>query len=397
MQAVVIFKTTPPVAGDHSPDHLIQVFVPPTRRRAPILALRSPFGDPRHSKAATMVSGNSGVRRRTRDTVLAGFATGALLAGCNVGAVEGGGSNYLLGMRGPLAAFVPKPGVYLTDNVYYYDAGRSELTPIGDRVVGEVSAEALMNIAQFSWVTDVSVLGGRLAFSGVLPYGTIEVAGNAFVPGAGFTIGDSDDVTALGDPVLGASVGWKHRDGDRFRAWSVYSSVFIPAGDYEVGRLANTGKNRWAFDAGAAYTMANFKGGRELSAVLGFTFNGENDDTDYDSGNEMHLEVAAKQYLPNHFSLGLVGYWNEQLTADSGGPALLGDFKGHVLAIGPELSYQFTQSKTHPLTIDLRWYHEFDAQNRVEGDGVFLTFSVPLSVQQKPEAGQDWSQADASQ
>ena len=321
----------------------------------------------------------------------AALLSGVLLAGSDAQAVEGGGSNYLLGMRGPLAAFVPKPGVYLTDNVYYYDAGRSDLTPVGDRLVGNISAEALMNIAQISWVTDVSVLGGRLAFSGLLPYGNLKVGGNVAVPVAPFTIKDSDEVTALGDPVLGASVGWKHRDGDKFRAWSVYSSLFIPVGDYEVGRLANTGKNRWALDAGAAYTMANFKGGRELSAVLGFTFNGKNDDTDYDSGNEMHLEIAGKQYLPNHFSLGIVGYWNEQLTADSGGPALLGDFKGRVFGAGPELSYQFTQSKEHPVTIDLRWYHEFEAKNRVEGDGVFLTISVPLSIQQKPAPEQDWT------
>jgi hypothetical protein len=315
----------------------------------------------------------------------------ALLVSGNARAVEGGGSNYLLGVRGPLAAFVPKPGVYLTDNVYYYDAGRSDLTPIGDRIVGNISAEALMNIAQVTWVTDVNVLGGRLAFAGVLPYGNIEVGGNVAVPLPPFKVAQADDVTALGDPAVSAVLGWKKRDGDRFRAWSVYSTMFIPAGDYEEGRLANTGKNRWALDAGAAYTMANFKGGRELSAVLGFTFNGKNDDTDYDSGNEMHLEVAGKQYLPNHFSLGVVGYWNEQLTADHGGPALLGDFKGRVFGIGPEIAYQFTQSKEHPVTLDLRWYHEFDAKNRVEGDGVFLTISVPLHIQQAPAPAQDWS------
>jgi hypothetical protein len=338
--------------------------------------------------------------RSARHAVTAALLSGGLLLGMTLApgdaqAVEGGGSNYLLGMRGPLAAFVPKPGVYLTNNVYYYDAGRSDLTPIGDRLVGDISATALMNIAQVSWVTDVSVMGGRLAISGLLPYGNLKVGGDVALLAPELTIQQSDDVTALGDPVLGASVGWKHRDGDKFRAWSVYSSVFLPYGDYEVGRLANTGKNRWALDTGVAYTLANFKGGRELSAVLGFTFNGDNPDTKYNSGNEMHLEVAGKQYLPNHFSLGLVGYWNEQLTADSGGPALLGDFKGRVFGIGPEVSYQFTQSKEHPVTLDLRWYHEFDAKNRVEGDGVFFTFSVPLSIQQKPAADQDWS-ADQS-
>jgi len=104
--------------------------------------------------------------------------------------------------------------------------------------------------------------------------------------------------------------------------------------------------------------------------------------------------MAAKQHLPNHFSFGIVGYWNQQLTADTGGPALLGDFKGRVFGIGPELSYQFTGSKEHPVTLDLRWYHEFGAQNRVEGDAVFFTLSVPLSITSKPPAGVDWSAAE---
>ena len=119
-------------------------------------------------------------------------------------AVEGGGSNYLLGMRGPLAAFVPKPGVYLTNNVYYYDAGRSELTPISDFLVGEISAEALTNIAQVTWVTDANLAGGRLAFSGVLPYGNLEVGGNVVVPVAPFKVEQSDELTALGDAALSA-------------------------------------------------------------------------------------------------------------------------------------------------------------------------------------------------
>ncbi len=315
-------------------------------------------------------------------------------------AVEGGGSNYLLGMRGPLAAFVPKPGVYLTNNVYYYDAGRSDLTPIGDRVVGDISAEALTNIAQFSWVTDVSVMGGRLAFSGVLPYGNLEVGGNVVVP-----------VAAVRDQAVGRRDG--SRRSRRRRVASAGSTATATGSGpgactrrcssrsvtTRSGASPTRARTAGRSTSGAAYTMANFKGGREFSTVLGFTFNGENHDTNYDSGNEMHLEMAGKQYLPNHFSLGVVGYWNEQLTADSGGPALLGDFKGRVFGIGPELSYQFTQSKTHPVTLDLRWYHEFDAKNRVEGDGVFFTFSVPLSIQQKPAADQDWSadQQDTTQ
>jgi hypothetical protein len=48
------------------------------------------------------------------------------------------------------------------------------------------------------------------------------------------------------------------------------------------------------------------------------------------------------------------------------------------------------QNPKRPVTIDLRWYHEFEVKNRLEGDSVFLTISVPLATTQKPT--QDWTQ-----
>ena len=312
-------------------------------------------------------------------------------------AAEGGSGAYLLGKRGPLAAFVPKPGWYLTDDVFYLTGDRSELTPLGDRIVGNVDAEALINIAQLTWVADTTILGGRLAVSAVLPYGNVDVTADGTVAGPGDIEIDrtlNDSVTDIGDPAVGGSLGWKKRTGDRFRAWSTYASVFIPVGDYEVGRIANVGKNRWAVDVGGAYTMANFKRGRELSSVLGFTFNGDNEDTDYSTGTEMHLEFAGKQHLPSHWSFGVVGYWYEQLTGDSNNPPILGDFKGRAIALGPEVSYQFVQNPQRPITVDLRWYHEFEVKNRIEGDSVFLTVSVPLSITAKPKAEQDWTQPE---
>jgi hypothetical protein len=308
---------------------------------------------------------------------------------------DGGTGVYLLGKRGPLAAFVPKPGWYLTNDVHFYDAGSGDYLPLGDRVVQKADVQALINIAQLTYVTDLTAFGGRLAFSGVLPFGKVEVEGRGEIDlpdGTPIARGKSDSTTGLGDPALGAALGWKNRTDDRFRAWSVYSSVFIPVGDYEVGRIANVGKNRWALDLGVAYTMANFGGGREFSSVLGFTFNGDNEDTDYSTGTEMHLEFAGKQHLPSHWSFGVVGYWYEQLTGDSNNPARLGDFKGRVIGLGPELSYQFTSNPQRPVTLDLRWYNEFEAKNRMEGDGVFLTVSWPLSITVKPNAEQDWTQ-----
>lgn len=318
--------------------------------------------------------------------------------GTSAVAADGGSGVYLLGKRGPLAAFVPKPGFYLTNDLFLLNADRSGLAPFGERLVGDAAADALVNIAQVTWVADAQLLGGRFAVTGVLPFGNVEVSGIAAVEGPlGIELGRalSDSTTGIGDPAVGASLGWKKRSGDRFRAWSTYASVFVPVGDYDVDRIANVGRNRWAVDVGGAYTMANFQRGREFSSVLGFTLNGDNRDTDYSTGTEMHLEFAGIQHLPNHFAFGIVGYWYEQLTGDSNNPAILGEFRGRAIALGPELSYQFTGNPKRPVTVDLRWYHEFEVRNRLEGDSVFLTVSLPLAITQQPRPEQDWTQPQA--
>lgn len=316
---------------------------------------------------------------------MTGVVLASLLIACSAHAVEGGKSLYLLGKRGPLAGLIPKPGWYFTDDIYYYTGGRDGLLPISGSVDNNIKADALINLAQITWVTDSFLNGGRLALGGLIPYGNIKVSADAALKTpTGFQKGASrsDEVTDFGDPVLAASLGWKKRDDALFRAWNLYSSLFIPVGSYQVGRLANTGSNRWGLDIGTGFTMANFTRGRELSGVLGFTLNDKNDDTGYKSGTETHLELSYQQHLKQGLSFGIVGYYNQQLTADSRGPAVLGDFKGRVAALGPEVAYQF-KAKTRSVGLNLRWYQEFAVQNRVEGDAVFLTLSLPLQADEK--------------
>jgi hypothetical protein len=306
------------------------------------------------------------------------LAAGALASSAE--AAEGAKSLYLLGRRGPVAGMIPKAGFYVTDDVYHYSGGREGLTPFGDLVAGDVSANALINVAQLTWVTDEFLEKGRFALGVVLPYGRVEVdaSATATLPsGIGVGLPVSSGETGFGDAALAASLGWRNREGDDAFAWNVYSALFIPSGDYELGRLTNIGANHWGLDVGSAFTWGNFGNGREFSSVIGITFNGENQDTDYQSGTELHLEAAFTQHLPHGFSVGVGGYWYEQLTGDSGAGAILGDFKGRAVSIGPEAGYSFKVAD-RSVSLSLRWYHEFEVKNRLEGDGVFLTLSLPL-------------------
>ncbi len=75
--------------------------------------------------------------------------------------------------------------------------------------------------------------------------------------------------------------------------------------------------------------------GREFSLVTGYMINNRNDDTDYDTGNELHVDVMFNQFFSETFVLGLHGYYYRQVGSDSGSGAILGGFKGESYGIGP--------------------------------------------------------------
>jgi hypothetical protein len=73
------------------------------------------------------------------------------------------------------------------------------------------------------------------------------------------------------------------------------------------------------------------------------------------------------------------GYHYQQLSGDSGKGATLGDFEGRVTAVGPTVSANFQLGQV-PVAMSLRYFHEFNVKNRLEGDSGWLTISIPLWV-----------------
>ncbi len=109
------------------------------------------------------------------------------------------------------------------------------------------------------------------------------------------------------------------------------------------------------------------------------TFNQRNDATRYSTGTELHWEWAVSKTFENGLSVGGVGYAYQQLTADSGPRAILGPFKGRSVAVGAMLGCNFKLGEA-PISARLRWYHEVETANRLKGNAVFLSVSVPLWV-----------------
>lgn len=293
-------------------------------------------------------------------------------------AAEGATGVYLLGSKQDMAGFMPPPGVYVVEMNYGY-SGRTNfnLDVAGLTLTGGVKANAYYNIPTLLWVTPGQILGGNLAVSASAPIGWKDVTAGATLTGPGggtLSAGLQDSDTAFGDPILGASLGW-HMGPLHFSINGLYNA---PLGFWKVGNASNIGFNRSALDVTPAVTWLDPKIGLELSAAAGFTYNFENPDTKYKTGNEFHLEWAVKQHFSPAFSIGVVGYYYDQYTGDSGSGARLGDFKGRVTALGPSMNYSFTLGQV-PVSTNLKFMKEFDATNRLEGNVGFLTFVVPLS------------------
>jgi hypothetical protein len=278
-----------------------------------------------------------------------------------------------------MAVFLPPPGTYLQDLNYAFSGSADGALDFGGiSVTSGVSGDLYYNLPVALWVTNNKVLGGNLALTAIAPIGWKDVSAGASlaVPGGAIVSGRvQGDDTNLGDPVVGAMVGW-HRGNWH---WNIATQVNIPIGYWKQGNLSNIGFNRWAFDTSAAVTHLDLTTGLELSAAGGFTFNLENPDTNYKTGTEFHFEFGAVQNLSKQFAIGLNGYFYQQVQGDSGAGARLGSFKGRVLALSPVVNWNFQIGKI-PVSSSLKYFRDLDVKNRLKGDGGILSFAVPLSA-----------------
>lgn len=296
-------------------------------------------------------------------------------------AAENGTGFYLLGSKGPGAGMLPQlPGIYYENDFYYYsgDLGGGKRLPTGGDVAVGVHGQVALEFPLFLIVVPEDIAGGKLGFTFGVPIGWAKSSADVRLSGP--ILGSreksvTDTIFTIGDPIVGATLGW---EAGNFH-WNLGTLVNIPIGDYQEGELANIAFHRWALDVTAAGTYFDPETGWDFSGAAGVTFNAENPATDYHTGTEFHLEGSISKQFNPAFSAGILGYYYHQLTGDSGEGAVLGPFKGQVAAIGAQVGYNFKVGQL-PMAARIKYFHEFDAKNRAEGDAVLATLSMPLSI-----------------
>ncbi len=310
---------------------------------------------------------------RNRRLLIFGMASGAwFFAHASVASAgEYGFSSYGLGSSAFSAGVTPPPGTYITFVSGFYQAKIGGEVPFGGVTLNAgAKIDFFQSAVNGLYVREQKLLGGHLGLAVTVPVGHVDLKASVTGP-LGNTFGDSVAGGGLGDITTRAQLGWQEGEF----AHTAYVQVVAPSGRYAVGFEPIIGLNRPGIDTGWAFTWTDKSSKLQFNGTAGFTFNFNNDATNYQSGTDFHFEWAVGREIYKGLVFGVVGYDYRQLTGDSGAGAVFGSFEGSVDAIGPGLTYTTLVGKT-PLILNARYYQEFNTEHRWQGNMTIISGTI---------------------
>jgi hypothetical protein len=283
-------------------------------------------------------------------------------------------SHYPAGAEGIKAATLPPPGLYLRDYNFGYFATDF---PIGGPPNFE-SLDAYIQAPRVIYMSEWKVLGANFGADVIIPIGWQQMKADLPDPLAitppgvpaptihtvfrDFGIGD-----ILLEPVL---LGWHGKQWDAAFAYAWW----VPSGNYDQMNPASIGKGYWSqmFTFGATYY---FDAEKTWAASLlnRYEFNQPNLDTGLRGGQMLTSEWGISKNLTKTIEVGLVGYYQQQTTDDSGPGST--DYHQHVVGLGPEVSAVCPKLG---LITSLRYVRELESAYRPEGNLLTLTLTKRL-------------------
>ena len=269
-------------------------------------------------------------------------------------------AHYVPGVEGIKGATLPPPGVYFRDYNYFYWA--NQLNDPGGNKVGAASPSIFTyaNLPRLLWITDTKFLGGNVGVDGFLPF--VYQKANANVIGGPF----EGNTFGVGDLFAEGTLSWHLKQFD----FALGSGVDMPTGNSPTkpGPSTQPGLGYWTFmqTAGVTWYVDPDKTWA-VSALNRFEFNTEQRDTDITYGDAYTLEWGVSKTLAKVWDVGVVGYYQQQVTGDSDGFS-----RNRVAAVGPEVSVAFPPQM---FFVSLRYNYEFMADSRAQGNSIALTLT----------------------
>lgn len=307
-------------------------------------------------------------------------AGGLLLALAGAASAKEGADQYPNGSEGWSAGDLPPPGNYFIDYAIHYSGSLKDSHGGNAKLAGSTptvsaSADALRDVE----ITDLHVLGADYGFSFILPvaHQSATIA----------ELGGNRNETDIGDITLTPVIlSWHAANW----SWMTALDINAPTGFYDKGGRGSNGfnssdprldigANYWSFEPVFAATWRNDEGW-EVSGKFMLNFKTENSYTQYQSGDEAHVDYLIARHV-GPWGFGLAGYYLQQFTPDRQGGRIVtssdyfgedGVFsdgrEGRVFAFGPSLSYRTDSGQTLAFT----WDHETLVENRFGGDRMTL-------------------------
>lgn len=285
-----------------------------------------------------------------------------------VKSAEGGLSHYLPGVAGDvLIAQSPKPGLQAAMTVWY-QTGDVNTAVLQGKVGVSLDLDLPLAIPALIYTFEKPIIGGTYTIGIAVPFGYGNLDAQ-FTGSEGRLRDVSDSSFNLSDiAITPFQINW---DINNFH-FKFAEVIVAPTGAYDLDETVNLGRNYWSFDTVGGMTWFNAPTGTEVSIAPGIMFNTTNNDSDYRTGTEFHLDFTANQFLAKTFSVGIRGYYYKQITGDSGSGAVLGEFKSEAFSLGPGMVW-IPKSAGGALTVLAKWMHDFHAKNRFESDYFTLT------------------------
>ena len=215
-------------------------------------------------------------------------------------------------------------------------------------------------IPRLDYLSPLRIFGGRLGGYIAQPYLRQRVAA--------FGLSDERKAWATPPSRRSSSGTWAK---DLTLAAAV--EVTVPTGKYDAERLANTSNNFYTYKPLFSFTWLPTER-TELSLKATYSFNMENHDTDYRSGQIFHFDYSASYRVTDNLRLGLNGYYLKQTTDDKQNGETVRVFgfgeevddgvRGQVFAIGPAVHLTFLKYASARSAGP----RNSDVENRPEGD-----------------------------
>ncbi len=269
------------------------------------------------------------------------------------------GSHYPIGAEGLNGANLPPPGFYLRDYNYFYYADKVDGLPLKMDISAYVQAPRLV------WITPWKILGANYGCDIIVPFAYQNITGQLGTAGQ-FNLADIYACPAV--------LSWHLKQFDFSAAYGVWA----PSGNFDAGTptaplrgLDSPGKGYWShmFTLGGVW-HPDEKKTWSLSLLNRYEISTEQDQTQITPGNMYSLEWGVGKSVAQGMDVGMVGYYQQETTEDSGPHAATA--LSHVVGLGPEVSVMWEKIG---LISTLRYLYEADAKDRPQGHTVTLTLT----------------------